>query len=273
MSQFRVGLLLTLFAFGARAAPPAESDFSRLNRVGEKAYQEGRYFEAAELLSQAHAINPVPALLFNIARGYQRGGNDEQAIRFYQRYLDAQGTDAETVKKSARALDQLRTQAAAASAAASAAEREAKAQAATEQAAREKARQLEEEAARERTRAPVVLEPAQQASAPSLVPSIVLFSVSGAAVIAGVVLGFSARSQARAFEQTFDASQRPLLKQAAQRQAVGADICFGLGVVSAGLATFFAVRAQTAAGDRVVHAHLAPAFFSQGFGAAWVTSW
>jgi hypothetical protein len=164
MRELGIGRLVLLCA--ALLLPTrsgAESDFSRLNTQGEQAYQNGQFGDAANLLQQAYAIKPVPALLFNIARAYERMGNDEQAIRFYQRYLDAQGTDAETVKKAARALDLLRSRAA---------EKEIEqAKAAQEKAAQEKAAQakaVEEKAAAEKAaQEKAAREPTAPAKAPA----------------------------------------------------------------------------------------------------------
>jgi tetratricopeptide (TPR) repeat protein len=60
-----------------------------LTDLGEKAYREGRFAEAADLLQRAYELYPSAVLLYNLARVQESAGNDRQAADLYQRYLEA----------------------------------------------------------------------------------------------------------------------------------------------------------------------------------------
>ena len=76
----------------ATATARARDLFTR----GVAAYEAGRLDEAADLLSQADAIIPSPALAYNLGRVNERMGRVEEAVRYYRRYLhDAAPEDAE----------------------------------------------------------------------------------------------------------------------------------------------------------------------------------
>lgn len=62
---------------------------------GLAAYEAGRLDEAARLLREADTLVPSPELAFNIARVYERMGDADQAIRFFERYL-REGQPSET---------------------------------------------------------------------------------------------------------------------------------------------------------------------------------
>jgi hypothetical protein len=272
--------LVLSVALLAPAVAQAETDFGRLNRQGEEAYQAEHYPEAADLLQQAYAIKPVPALLFNIARAYERSGNDEQAIRFYQRYLDAQDTDAETVKKSARALDLLRTKqaqrqideakaAADKAAADKAAADQAAAKAAEEQAAKQKAA-TGQQVAPQPAPAPVVVTSPPVQPQRSFVPGVVTLGVGVVTLGVGVGFGVSASNQESAFNRTFDPVQRPALRQTAQNQAHIADVCYAGGSVVSALGVFLVARAIPSAPSAAVpSASLLPGGATLAWGGSW----
>jgi tetratricopeptide (TPR) repeat protein len=263
----------------------AESDFARFNKQGEQAYQDGNYAEAAKLLAQAYAIKPVPALLFNIARAYERAGDDEQAIRYYRRYLDAQGTEPETVTKAARALDLLRTRQADQKLAQERADREkadkdradkdrlAQEQADKDRAAREKA-EADAKAAQaaqggsvgQKTPPPPVVE------RPSLVPGAALLGGGAVVALVGAGFGISAKGQADAFNQTYDRTQRPALRDSALFRAHVADACYGAGIIAGGIGTYLLVRSLTFHATAPEGAPSA-LLFDRGAGLAWSGAW
>jgi tetratricopeptide (TPR) repeat protein len=92
----------------ARAEPPsteAAAD-ARLNQAkqkfdeGVRAFGERRYAEAAQAFREADAIQPSPALSFNIARAYERLEDAPGALRWYRDYLrrNPQATNAAEVR-------------------------------------------------------------------------------------------------------------------------------------------------------------------------------
>jgi tetratricopeptide (TPR) repeat protein len=57
---------------------------------GKAAYREGRFEEAVKLLTEAYALEPVPVLLYNLARAEEGKGAFAEAISAYERYLAAE---------------------------------------------------------------------------------------------------------------------------------------------------------------------------------------
>ncbi|HEY6461639.1 MAG TPA: tetratricopeptide repeat protein [Polyangiaceae bacterium] len=90
-----VGLLPVV---SARAAPPADASSAAkdrdqalaLYRASTKAYEEGRFQDAVDLLTQAYGLEQEPVILFNLARAYEGLGDLEKAVDAYVRYLDRQ---------------------------------------------------------------------------------------------------------------------------------------------------------------------------------------
>lgn len=73
-----------------RSRPATASQRERaldLFEKGKTAYREGRFEEAVELLTEAYALEPVPVLLYNLARAEEGKGAFAEAIAAYERYL------------------------------------------------------------------------------------------------------------------------------------------------------------------------------------------
>ena len=95
-----MGLLLflasTAIAAPARAEEPADpggateeqrADAKARYEQGVTAYSAGRYKDAVDLFLAADKILPSAPLSFNIARAYEKLGDDSGALRFYRDYL------------------------------------------------------------------------------------------------------------------------------------------------------------------------------------------
>jgi hypothetical protein len=54
---------------------------------GVRAYNEGRYYPAAECFAAAYRVYPTPQLLFNVAKAYDKLGVQSSALSFYRDYL------------------------------------------------------------------------------------------------------------------------------------------------------------------------------------------
>jgi len=62
---------------------------SALYEQGVRAYNVGRYAEAAQSFQAAYVISGQPGLLFNIAQSFRQQGDCGQALEFYRSYLRA----------------------------------------------------------------------------------------------------------------------------------------------------------------------------------------
>jgi len=76
---------------GEPATQPAEGeqDPAALFELADQYYRDGRYEEAAEILSQLAETIPDPVLLYNLGRAYESAGELESAVDAYERYLEA----------------------------------------------------------------------------------------------------------------------------------------------------------------------------------------
>lgn len=74
-------------AAGKTIKPSDDARARALYKQSKSAYDEGRFQDAAALLEEAYALEPVPVFLFNLARAYEGVGAFEKAIDAYERYL------------------------------------------------------------------------------------------------------------------------------------------------------------------------------------------
>jgi tetratricopeptide (TPR) repeat protein len=78
-------------ALPARARP---STVEKLAADAAAAYRAGDYTKAVELLERAYATQPVAAILYNLAKAYEKQGAADKALDRYQRYVAADDADA-----------------------------------------------------------------------------------------------------------------------------------------------------------------------------------
>src|SRR5689334_11838211 len=79
-----------LAATGGRAhAESAEAQVERLAADAVNAYRGADYNRAVELLTRAYEIRQVPALLYNLAKAYDKLGDVDRAYDAYRRYSDS----------------------------------------------------------------------------------------------------------------------------------------------------------------------------------------
>lgn len=69
--------------------PRLDEEGRQLFLAGEAAYDAGRYEAALDYFERAYALTGRPALLFNIGSVTERLRRDDEALRSYERYLEA----------------------------------------------------------------------------------------------------------------------------------------------------------------------------------------
>jgi tetratricopeptide (TPR) repeat protein len=105
----RAALLATLMAALPFHGFAADASVRKLVKDAGRAYQAGKYGEAAAMLKQAYESEPDPRLLYNIAKAEDQAGNLKEALDYYQRYVNSsEGTDSKLLKRSSQAIDRLR---------------------------------------------------------------------------------------------------------------------------------------------------------------------
>jgi tetratricopeptide (TPR) repeat protein len=90
----RLGALavVALLCAGPAVAQPRDkyAQAKEAYERGTKAYTLGRFDQAIEAFSSAYELDPSPILLYNIAQSHWKSGNNERAVFFYRRYLEAE---------------------------------------------------------------------------------------------------------------------------------------------------------------------------------------
>lgn len=86
MTFLCLGLALLLRSGIAVADEALEAAKTRYEQ-GEKAFEAGRFLEAAQSFEAAYKLSPRADLLYDAARSYDKGGNAARAVELYQAYL------------------------------------------------------------------------------------------------------------------------------------------------------------------------------------------
>lgn len=71
----------------AEPAPVARKQAQSIYAEGEKAFAQGHFEEALAAFQKAYLLDPVPVLLYNIARTNEELGRFSEAIRYFESYL------------------------------------------------------------------------------------------------------------------------------------------------------------------------------------------
>jgi tetratricopeptide (TPR) repeat protein len=86
-------VLLGSLGADALAAESPEAKVERLANAAVSAYKGADYKRAVELLQQAYEIRQVPALLYNMAKAYDKLGDIDHAADAYRRYANSADAD------------------------------------------------------------------------------------------------------------------------------------------------------------------------------------
>jgi len=92
-------MAILLFSSSARAEPAKTA--RQYGAEAEAEYNLGHFAESIPLYEKAYKLKPAPILLFNLGQCHRHLGNNERALFFYRRYLDAapDAEDREDVEK------------------------------------------------------------------------------------------------------------------------------------------------------------------------------
>ena len=92
-ARWLIGLVVS-WALTASAIAGKVTPVEKLASDAAAAYRNGDYGKAAELLERAYQAQPVGTILYNLAKAYEKQGDNEKALDRYQRYLAAEDADA-----------------------------------------------------------------------------------------------------------------------------------------------------------------------------------
>ncbi len=203
---------------GGSSAPTAAPSFEdaetahKVEQLAKEAialYRKGRYREALVRFKMALALEPVANLLYNVARIYEKLGERERAIEYYERFVRAPDADPAARERARDRIAALRAQPAATPG------RTARAAAPSE------------------VRRTAPLSPATRLRLRRAGWALV---GAGVAVLGtGVALALLARHEQDAFHAARDVASKYDARSRAKGFALGADVAFGVG--GAALAT------------------------------------
>lgn len=80
----------------------------QLASQGAQAYRSGDFTSAIDFFERAYALEPVPNLLYNIAKSYEKQEKYQQAIDHYQKFAVAPEVDSEARQAALDRVDNLR---------------------------------------------------------------------------------------------------------------------------------------------------------------------
>ena len=248
-----LALLLSLLGRGAAETPSAQVE--RLAKEASEAYRAGNYEHAVELLGQAYQIQPLSAILYNVAKGFEKLGDTEHAIMGYQRYIEAEDADPTLKAKAEARLAALKKGGAKAGAAAkphpkdsSDSEEKADAEAGESEGSEHEERHHSEVSELRPPSSPkappkVVLDPRQlKRRHRERVAAVTLITLGGAALASAVGLSVEALNQFNLFRGTNDQFAQMDFRASAQTYALAADTLYvagGAAVVASAVLFYF----------------------------------
>lgn len=204
-------------------------DFDSLVNRGLELTRNHRYEEATVFFQRAYEIDPIPELIYNTARAYERAVDRARAIEYYERFLSLQNTTARTRRLAIEHLREVRDELAAI-------ENLEQSPSTTHQStpADTSSEEVDEQVPEE---PPVPLETQFSRVGWSL------SAIGGASIVAGGVMGIIALRQNSDFESTNTYQGQLNLQTEINRNAVIADILYGIGaaIVTTGV-IFLVVR-------------------------------
>jgi tetratricopeptide (TPR) repeat protein len=118
------GRIASSHAAPSESHPPSRAEEEQARQSfarGETLFRSQKYREAAAAFEAGYRQAPSPAFLFDLALTYRALGNSQQAIGYYQQYLNAQPNAADRATVESAIADEQRKLGAAAAAAPSAA--------------------------------------------------------------------------------------------------------------------------------------------------------
>lgn len=89
-----IALLVGSFSMSSAWAQDCTEDVETMAAQGAELFRSEQFLEAADVLLNAYGCEPVPVLLYNIARAYQQADRCVLASRYFRQYLSTGDTQA-----------------------------------------------------------------------------------------------------------------------------------------------------------------------------------
>ncbi|MDP6942526.1 MAG: tetratricopeptide repeat protein [Myxococcota bacterium] len=226
-----LGLLVVPNA-AAQGAPSTEASAEEHSRRGVEFYDAGKLPEAVREMLKAYELAPEAGLLYNIARIYQKMGQRDLAIHYLKEFVTQPRADPDTVQKALNHLEALKNEPAS--------------PVVLSPPPAEPVAPAEPIAPAE-SAAPVAAPAPVVSTGPDHTLAWITLGTGAAALVVGGVLGGLALGSAGGLDNATATYEDKLsFQQTARDMALGADVCFGVGVTAAALGL---VLLLTAGGD------------------------
>ena len=199
------------------ATPETETSAEEHSRRGVEFYAEGKLPEAVREMLKAYELAPEAGLLYNIARIYQKMGQRDLATHYLKEFVTQPGADPDTVQKALQHLEALK-----------------RAPAASMPRAVPPPPAPEPEPTPQPASAPAEPEPTPapaESSSIDLMGWITLGTGGAALVVGGVLGGLALGGDLADPDATLE--DKRATQDDMRSLALGADICFGVGVAAA----------------------------------------
>lgn len=211
MKRLLSAVMMAAVMLAGLAGPAWAEDVTKkveeLSAQAAQAYGEGDFEQAIALFQEAYDLQPVPNLLFNIAKVYEKTENWDAAEKNYKEFIKSPDADSQAREVALERIDAIKEIKAAAAAA-------------------------EREKAEEEKKDPVVEDPPPQTveKKSNVLPWIVMGSGAGVAAVGGV-FGILAMGKQKEFDEAETAADKQELRKSGKTFALVADISYAVGLV------------------------------------------
>lgn len=234
--RFSVLPLLVVFAlFGLLVAPAqavAQDDSERIQKVealsaeGAELFNADKHEEAIDRFTKAYDLEPVPVLLFNIARCYEALEKWDDAEEYYQKFVRSPDTDSDARELAMDRIDSVRG--------------------AREAELEMKKKEEEARAAKEAKEAEEKEEPEiEEVDPPDMLPAYASLGAGVGLLAGGAAMGLMARSNADTMtDSSLAYDERLDARSSARTQGIVADVFYvsGVAATAAGVYLFMSAR-------------------------------
>ena len=233
-------ILLPVDPLAADSSNPSESTeqttLDTLIGEGVAHYSDRRYDEAIECFKRALDIQREPELLYNIARSYERLTKSEEALEWYEKFLEEPGSTGELRMKALTNIAALRQEINAKKAAEASGDAEASTDVAKTPASAEKTESPQSDyddssSSMDSSLPPPAFEESPRSSRPLRIVGWITTGVGAAGVIAGSIFGGLALKAKKDFDDAGFKADRVGYRDDMKRNALVFDIVFSTGAV------------------------------------------
>lgn len=243
-------LNLTVLSSTSWAQDNNEAQLESLNAKALERYKAQDYAAAIELFKKAYELDPIPNLLYNIAKCHEKLKNWDEAIKYYNEFVVSPDVDANVRKETLEYIEGLR-----------------------------KVQELEKQQNNPKEDPDPIKRPVEPKpdEGPSRTGAYIAIGSGVALIGTGVAFGLLASGQQSTFEEAATSQARKDARSSGTTYALIADVGYGLGIAALGVGAYLWLTAddkgetpQSTNADQGAST-LSPWFSTDGGGLLWQT--